>query len=315
MIGTLLSKLPAPKAADWGWKVTVAIGIICDNGKSVVSVTDQKVSFGDAFSADVIVVKDVPFYANHFALVAGDDAEHAKPILNRAEKILLSLSPCPDSSEEVAEAVDQAFAERLHKEISGKVLRKRGFNVESFRERGRQKCTPSAYLNLCERIDRTDISLKFLVCGFDEEGTAHIYLVDGKSAPKCYDAVGMWAIGSGDHAALACLAFHAERLHFAVHEPAEKAMYFALTAKFMSESSGAVGKSTFACVSSKGGLARYILPSDIGKIRAMWEAEGCPRSPDSLTERMAGLILSLEEARKKGDEITQSASQTSELGP
>jgi 20S proteasome alpha/beta subunit len=107
---------------------------------------------------------------------------------------------------------------------------------------GKRKCAASLYQTLCNRIEKVNISLTFLVCGFDDEGSGHIYSVDGKDAPKCHDSVGMWAIGSGAHAALSSLAFHLNKAQLNLTTSVEKATYLAIAAKFMAESSSEVGK-------------------------------------------------------------------------
>jgi len=293
----ILPSLPASKAVDWGCAVTVCIAVLNSNGKSIVQVSDHKVSFGTEFSADYSAMKDVPFFGEYCALIAGDDVEHATPILKRAKEILCA-KPLDVSPITVANAVDDAYGERLRQEISSKVLRKRGFTVESFLEKGKHKCTPSVYLNLCNRIDQVKLSLKFLVCGFDDKGQGHIFTVDGESAPKCYDDIGMWAIGDGAPAALSSLAFHKNNLDFEIGGTEEEAVYFALAAKFMAESSGSVGNATFISVHNPASPVKYINLLDVQMMRKMWEDEGCPRCPKNLGARVKGVVKTLAESEQ-----------------
>lgn len=265
-------------------------------------VSDRKVSFGSTFSADNLTVKDVPFSLDTWALVAGNDVEYSGPILKRAGDILFeqhsnNLKP---GVSDAADAVDQALAEKLHTEISRRVLRKRGFDVNTFRDHGKQKCTPSAYLSLCARIDQIKLSLRFLVCGFDDEGEGHIYSVDGETASKCYDSIGMWAIGSGSPSALSCLAFHIDRSEMSKFMSPEEVTYFAITAKFMAEASGDVGKkSTFVTVEKKGEKTRYVRQDGVDAIRSIWEEEGCPRAPKDLSTQMAPLTYASDDQDNK----------------
>lgn len=241
------------------------------------------------------VVKDIPIYKRCTALIAGDDTEHVTPILERAQQLIYAGTTVK-SPGDVADSVDQAFSERLKKEIEARILRKRGFTVESFLEKGKQKCTPSAYLALLNRIDQVSISLKFLICGFDEKGIGHIWGVDGKSAPANYDSVGMWAIGSGAHAALSSLAFHANQANLTIHKSKEEAVYFALAAKFMAESSDQVGKvGTFVSVieASEAKPLEYMTFASLAKARSLWESQGAPRVPKDVVEFMKPLIFPL----------------------
>jgi len=291
MMGTLLSRLPAPRPADWGWNVSICIAVLCNRYKSFVLVSDYKASFGD-FAADNMASKQTILFRGYSVLFAGNDVEHAAPIIERAEEILFSSieaakqkkMPTPSA---VVNAVDQAYAEQIHSEINRRVLRKRGFDVESFRETGKRKCTASAYLALCSRIDQVNISLRFLVVGFDEAGNAHIYCVDGKSAPKCYDSIGMWAIGSGANAALSSLAFYMDKAQLNPFSSTETATYLALVARFMAESSNEVGsKATDVRIHHHGEGPRFVPYDRQMMIRELWEKEGAPRVPPNIEAAM-----------------------------
>ncbi|HET9743551.1 MAG TPA: hypothetical protein VFQ00_12435 [Terriglobales bacterium] len=276
--------------------MSVCIALLCNNRRTIVTVTDRKVSFGN-FSADGLVLKDIPFRQRTSVLVAGDDMEHEIPILDRAKELLGDAYKPPAV---VADALDEAFRERVHRQIENSVLGKRGFTVPSFLDKGKQKCTSSAYLSLCSRIDQVSIKLKFLVCGFDAKDIGHLYLVDGENAPANYDSVGMWAIGSGAHAALSSLMYFAEKSSITVFSPAEVATYFGIVAKFMAESQDQVGKEIpFVCVVDSGQKPRYIAYERFDEIKKYWEDHGAPRVPPNLEAFMKPLIAPL----------TQSASQ------
>ncbi len=276
--------------------MSVCIAIICNHGKQIVTVTDKKVDFGD-YSADNIALKNWPLGGGWFALFAGDDVEHARPILTRAREILGKITD-DRKPMDYADAVDIAFGEFVQREVANKVLRKRGFTVDSFVEKWRAKCTPSVYLSLCNRIDQVSIKLQFLVCGFDPDGQAHIFKVDGDSAPKCYDSVGMWAIGSGAHSAMSCLAYYADMTEVHQYMPSEHAVFFGLAAKFMAESSGDVGKQAAFVLVHDSTDVSLVPSSAISKIRTIWDKEASLRAPDRLTERIQPMILSGEELDK-----------------
>jgi hypothetical protein len=314
MIASVLSKPPAPKAADWGFKLTVCIAVLCNEHKTMVTVSDWKVNFGD-FAADNVASKQTMLASDYQVLFAGNDTEHVVPIIERAREILLNPNrSVPElrkalemSPVDVANALDEAFAERLHVEINNRVLRKRGFTVDSFRDTGKQKCTTSAYLALCSRIDQVSISLISLMCGFDKKGMGHIYSVDGKSAPKCYDSIGMWAIGSGAHAALSSLAFHADKVQLNRTTSIEKATYLAIAAKFMAESSSEAGKgATNITISEKDKMLKLCVPTPrLEKIRSLWEKEGAPRIPENIETTMKSHIMTPLEALASYEDLSR----------
>jgi len=272
--------------------MSICVSLACDRGKTLITVSDQKVSFGD-FAADNIALKEYPLFKAATVQFAGNDVDHALPILRRAREKLKTANKPNAQPHDIAVIIDEAYREELQGEITRKLLRKRGFNIETFVEKGKAKMTPSAYLNLCSKIDQVSFSLKFLVSGFSPEtGKARIFCIDGESNPKNYDNVGMWAIGSGAHAALSFLAYHAERLHFTQFSSVQEALYFAVASKFMAETSSEVGREdTFVCI--WGHEKQLIYPSwdDLTFIKKLWEEKGAPRAPESLEKRMAQLAV------------------------
>lgn len=271
--------------------MSVGVAVIGPKRKSIVCVSDLKVTFGD-FAADNIARKDMPV-AQTGVIIAGDDIEHATPILDRAKEIMRGVTS-PVKVSDVANAIDEAYGERLQQEIYRRVLRKQGFTVDSFRDQGKQKCTPTAYLAMLNKIERVKISLKFLISGFDHDDKAepHIYVVDGESAPASYDEIGMWAIGKGAHSALSFLAFLAER-HFSPSYAGEleTAVYFALGAKFMAESCGEVGRgTTFAWINDSDHSQTYLTHIAVLKIKEIWELEGAPKLPENIVKQIRKCI-------------------------
>jgi hypothetical protein len=287
---SLEERLEEPKSSRLGWNMSIGIALLCNAEQTLVMVTDSKVDFG-SYSADFATNKNVPIHKEWSVLFAGNDVEHARPIIDMASSFLRANPP--QDAIDVANAVDEAFAERLSIEITNKVLRKRGFTAESFVEKGKQKCTPSVYLSLCSRIDQIKISLKFLVCGFDHKGRGHIFLVDGESAPKSYDPVDMWAIGSGAFSAMSFLAFHADQGNFGKLS-LERAVYLTVGAKFMAETAEGVGsKAAFVIIREHGVEGfRSVKYSDIERIRQeIWKPEGMPKLPENLEGRIGPLIV------------------------
>jgi len=119
MLSALLSKLPASMVADWRFgRMSVCIAVLCNDKKTLICVSDNKVNFG-TFSADTIAMKDIPIYKKCTALVAGNDMEHATPILQRAVQIIYADST-PKSPEDVANSVDQAFARGCIARLKGR---------------------------------------------------------------------------------------------------------------------------------------------------------------------------------------------------
>jgi 20S proteasome alpha/beta subunit len=302
MISHLLSKLSAPRAADWRFNVSVAVAVICNQRKGIVCVSDQKATFSD-FSADFAATKAKRIYRNWFVLYAGDDVEFVPRIIRQATAVLGDDDDgTVKTVEQVVNAVEDAYWDAFHAQIESKVLRRYKFTCESFQENGKKKLTDTVYTNICARIDKVKLSLQFLVYGFDSNGMAHIYAVTGEDSPKCYDQVGIWSIGSGSHAALSSLAFHIDNRQLNIYRATpEQALYFACEAKFMAESSGQVGREAalgtihtayegpFNGVDSDI-YCQVVTPAKISKIKEIWKTGGQPRVPDGIENQITEIL-------------------------
>lgn len=296
MIRTLLAKLGDPRPADWGYKVSVCVVaryLVRDGSDKLVCIADQRVSFGD-FSGEHLTLKSTPISPGWAVLFAGNDVEHAQPIIVAAEKMAaLAVKKYNRELEadEVAELVDQSYSAHLERQIANKHLRKHKFTSESFLNTGKTKCTPEVYLKTWDRISGEKLSLRFIVCGFDEARKAHIWLVDGEHAPTSYDTIGFWSIGRGAPAALSSIAFHiSETKGFS---SLEETVYVALTAKFMAETASDVGPSTFGVVLSHPDEKTPVIilrQAVIDGIRKLWKKSGRPRIPRSVPTQVGAWL-------------------------
>ena len=154
------------------------------------------------------------------------------------------------------------------------------------------------------------------MCGFDDVGKPHIFVVDGKEAPRSYDDTGVWAVGSGAHAALSSLAFHIDKQHFFSYSSIEEGVYYVAEAKFMAESSGEVGRDAgVVSVHTQEMSGRKVIWSDeLPKLKEIWLREGSPRLPKSALAEIPKLYYKpvLSSPKKDGDTLPKSTPSTSE---
>lgn len=162
---------------------------------ALVNVTDNRAAFG-SFSGENLTIKSAALWHGWSVMFAGNDVEHAEPIVRTATKALRALAKTTGrviSPEEAVRIVDDAYSEQLQAHIENKILRKHGFNSENFQRCGREKCTPEVYARVWDQIGRERLSLNFLVTGHDENGQAHVWFVDGENAPTSHNSIGFWA--------------------------------------------------------------------------------------------------------------------------
>ena len=285
---------PETNPADWGWKVSVCIALLCENRKKLVCITDQKTSFG-GFSAEYFTNK-IGIIERTVILYAADHADHAFSILDYARDILQGMKH--KTPRKIAQAVNDAYEVQLNLEIESRVLRRYKFTVDSFREKGKKLCTEVVYNKICEKIADVEIKASFLVCSFDDKGDCHIYSAGNEEAIKNYGDAGLWAIGTGQPSALAALSFQIDKQRFMpVYGPLQKCLYVGLDAKFMAESAEGVGRSTFVFVVEKDKDPLFMDDESIEAIRKMWLELGAPRMPDSI---IASIITHLRPPKISG---------------
>ena len=148
------------------WAISVCIATLCNERRTCVGITDEKVSFS-SFSAEYLSHKNQPIMANCAVLYAGNDMQYAPVILEKAEE-RLRFSPLA-SPRDVADALDEAYRDQLTELIEKRILRRYKFTGEKFSQFGKKLCTEAVYNRLCDRIAKVELSARFLVCGFDQE--------------------------------------------------------------------------------------------------------------------------------------------------
>lgn len=255
--------------------MTVCIAAFAADRQSIVMVSDAKVAFGD-FSADSAVQKNIPISPRYAALVAGNDIAYAGPTLNRIEKRLKDSGTLdPD---EVATFVHEELVETRRKKVEARILSKYGFTTETFRTRGKLSLSDSAFYDLLSKVDKEDLSLKILLCGFDENGKSHLRVVSADDTPEDWDMIGFAAIGTGAISALNSLSFAVEHCSMSKYGSVEEVSYYVLAAKFMSESATDVGRDTFYVSVDKDDECTFMYSNAaIDIVRESWERFGAPR--------------------------------------
>jgi hypothetical protein len=253
----------------------------------IICITDQKVSFPD-FSSDYMTLKNEPMISGCVALCAGNDMQYAPLILEAAKR---RLKPASQPSE-VADAIDEAYQEQQAELIEKKFLKRYRLTGEDFQKSGKKVLTDAVYTRICDRIDKFNLSVRFLVCGFDSNKQGHILTAGGADSVESYDHIGVWAIGEGAHAALSSLAFHITHQHVSPpYSDLNKTLTFALPAKFMAESANSVGPGTFTVVLEAGKPPQYISETGIDLLRKEWLKDGAPKISKKILKLIPDLLF------------------------
>jgi hypothetical protein len=249
-------------------------------------------------------------------MFAGNDSEYANVVLERARKKCYSGSlkrPKFCGPELAALYIHESYLELLQTQIENKVLRRHGYTLESFQEKGKESLTPEVFASFHQRMEQVKISLKFMICGFEETSfkkalpSPKIFTIGGVEAPEDRSDIGMWAIGSGNQLAMSALTFAVDSRSLGTGTPLPHGIYSALEAKFMAESNNLVGQSTTTIILEPGRLIA-VREYEANRIRKIWKRSGAPRMPKGILDlipdklfdvRVKGLKKDRENAEKK----------------
>jgi len=253
--------------------VTVCIAAFAEYEEQIVFVSDSRVAFGD-FSTDKGGVKYEILGPKYIVMIAGNDVVYALPTIRRAKaEILKRRTLDPD---EVATIVHEELCTTRDHIIEAKVLKRYKMTADKFLKIGRKSFTDTVFYNICNRIEQENLSLQFIVAGFDASNKPHLRIVSADEPPHDYDGIGYAAIGTGAPSALASLSFAKDHCGFGRDTSMQEATYHLLAAKFMAESATDVGKETvFLSVGTSRVYYMFTLAMDA--LRRAWEKEGAPR--------------------------------------
>jgi 20S proteasome alpha/beta subunit len=239
------NKLKTPAPADWGIGMTICITAICEapGDEAIITACDKMVSMGGYVSGEKNVRKIDPILYNWTLMFAANDISPSTPVVN---EILGYLTP--RTLHEVADIVKRAYKNQRNRQIEDDILQPVGFSLNSFLSDGKAQLSERTYERIFDRIESYDLGIEFLVQGYDsEKNNPHIFTVANPGKCNFYDKVGFWAIGSGQHEAIASL-FATEYRKF---DALATCVAKILVAKFMAESSVGVGKETWLLVARK----------------------------------------------------------------
>lgn len=294
--------------------MTVCLATVCEGGRSIVAVCDQKIS-SVAWGADQQATKLRPIGRAWWLMWAGNDVTKIPPIVDGIKN---ALQGAARSCEEVAQALGGAYHRQVTREAEGRCLRRYGLTMDEFLKKGSTYFPSLSFREIQRNIDQVQIECELLAFGFDSKQAPHIVKLWDGGTIDFYDPgnSSFAAVGSGQYRAESTLYFH--KVSWMM--PAARALYHACEAKFMAESAQGVGTSTVGIVVQKDGAVILLAPDHINKIRKLWEKQGMPRVPRSAERIVADVVnaalqeeLSLFEQAKQ--EQKEGGSTSEEIGP
>lgn len=237
---------------------------------------DKMVSMSGYFSGDDVVRKIDPIAFGWTSMIAGNDVSPAVPILAKLRE-RRELEPYPETLSNMGKEFKSAYKEHRLELIEDEILSPSGFTWETFRRDAKAQLTDQAHERMLDRIRTYELDLVFIVSGFDVAGKPHIFSVSNPGKCDYYDKIGFWAIGSGQHQAIASMFAN----HYHNYDRIEDCVAKVMAAKITAETASGVGKTTWLMVhpSEPRNRTIHISSEAMEKFRGEWNS--LPKLPKS----------------------------------
>ena len=214
--------------------MTQLIGVICEHGKKVITLSDRMVSTGDmtlAFEHPHIKAKAI----SQAAVVMTAGTVHEPDLLRQAKE----RAKGKDQLIEIADVLKEVYQEFREQHVIDEVLRPLA-GIKSFGEwHGKQRSLHDGLvMDLNQTIAGYRLGLSLLLAGVDRSG--HLIRIDDPGIYRSYDSLSYCCIGMGDRHADNVFAWYKYSSAF----PLTEALYIGFEAKKRAELAGGVGKST-----------------------------------------------------------------------
>jgi 20S proteasome alpha/beta subunit len=265
--------------------MTIAMAGFSTLGEFIVTVSDARLSHGDAIPAiDDGTMKNRKIASTWGMMFAASDASAFVPVAADTQKAL-SAHYKPGAAVASADVVQTAVRSAYEKEFQERFVREHlarlGYSsVSDFRSNGLTEMGKELYGDYAIELAKFDLGLELLVYGFDERGFANLFEVANPGKISSHKLREFAAIGSGAWMALAALNRKPITRDNTVSNIAET-VYRLLDAKFSSETASGVGRATNVFIMAKDGKVGTLYPWDIQKLRTIWDEQMRAPEPES----------------------------------
>jgi len=263
-----LERRPAP--ADLGLDVTIAIAAFVSGSDHIVTISDARLSHGEAIqAADNATMKNRKIASKWGMMFAASDSTAFVPIITGVQHLLKYTGDKQKDVDVKAAAVIEAVQSEYEKEFNERFFREHlarfGFaDIADFRRSGFNEMGKDLYGQYADALARFDLGLELLVYGFSPIGERYLFEVANPGKVISHNLSGYAAIGSGSLMAQAAI----NRKPIA--PDLAETIYRLLDAKFSSETARDVGRKTHVITSDSSGNFGLMLEKDVESIREIW---------------------------------------------
>jgi hypothetical protein len=227
--------------------MTVCVAAICENGKTIILVSDRMIGPG-FIESEPNINKVVKLNPHWWVLFAGDDISPVFDIIDYTKRAIkkkhaeTSLGPDdPTSLQTVMDVVRESYEQKRMEQAESLYLKPIGWDIASFNaSAGGSNCLPD-FGEIKAKIADYILNIELLVAGFSD-GTAYVFSLIGREGAivNRHDLPGFYAIGSGGNGR----DFYDVLPRFELQDSTREAIYYAMEAKLFGEQASGVGEET-----------------------------------------------------------------------
>jgi hypothetical protein len=240
--------------------VTQLIGVICENGEKVITVSDRMVSTGDmTLTFERQRMKATKITSKAVILTAGT--------VHQPDLIRETMAKAKNEATilDIANILKDVYQTCREQAMVDEILRPQ-LAIKSFDDfqRKQKDLDDHVVMGLMDRISTYDLGLHLILAGIDTEG--HLFRFNNPGTYRSYDSLSYCSVGIGDRHTDTVFAWHRYSNRYSLNE----AMYIAFTAKKRAEVAGGVGKLTDILVIEESGI--YVIKDDtLDKLEKFYE--------------------------------------------
>jgi hypothetical protein len=259
--------------------MTIAVAATVPSAKTIVTVCDARLSYGEAIpAADDATMKNRRIAHKWGMMFAAEDSTAFIPVAVETRRFLEERSGQTDilqkddvnfTTQQVMDEAKKAYEREFHERFFREHLARFGFaNIAEFRRTGLLEMGKDLYHEYTMKLAKADLGLELLIYGFNTEGFPSIFEVANPGKTISHNLRGHAAIGSGSLMAVSAL----NRKPLSKNSVSDTT-YRLLDAKFSSETARDVGKKTFVISMDVTGKIGAMTQGDVEKVRTAWNKE------------------------------------------
>ena len=222
--------------------MTICIAALCEKGEKIIIAADRMVTVGQIIEFEHDVPKFVNLAENCVIMTAGSTTLQNDIIKEAVSKIKGLKKP---TFKQITDEIKNSYTTIRIKRAEETILKPKNMNFQSFYQNQRA-LLPEIVFQMTDAINRTNLGVEYILCGFDEDG-GHIHYIVDPGTSECWDTVGFCAIGTGNVNAVSAFTAH----NYAPNYSLEKALYLVYLAKKEAQRAPGVGDDTDIAIITK----------------------------------------------------------------